>query len=230
MKCWVNRPKGIETFPNDEQNELLLFSTSASASAAWRPHTIATSLAHNVDLFVFIFGYEACPSLLPDISQPLNNKSDTLGASLTAFSFFRQLNGPVMSSRSHGMTGPQRGGGLGGGWETWLSLAWHCALPYKLSPGATLHSFRQLRLRSRLTYLQQYFFIPGWNGRVQIIVIMFSGYCRDDYVRYGSTLLPTLSVYSPTPYLWATRECFQCRLELNGSREWACGLMRVIYN
>ena len=55
-----------------------------------------------------------------------------------------------MSSRSHGMTGPQRGGGGDGGvvvvvvvGGTWLSLAWHRAPLSKLFPGATLHSPQQ---------------------------------------------------------------------------------------
>lgn len=92
-----------------------------------------------------------------------------------------------------GWVGWRVGVGVGG---VWLSLAWHCALLYKLSLGATLHSQQQPCLHSRLTYLQQYFLIQGWNGRAQIIVIMFSGYCRDDYVRYGATMVPSRSVSS----------------------------------
>lgn len=123
-----------------------------------------------------------------DISQPLNNKSDTLGTSLASILPFRQLNGPVMSSRSHDSRHDRAPVGA------WLSLAWHRALLYKLPPGATLHSPQQPCLRSRLTYLQQYFLIQGRNGRAQIIIIMFSGCCRDDYVRYGAMVVPSQSL------------------------------------
>lgn len=154
-----------------------------------------------------LFGYQACPPpLRRDISQPLNNKSDTLGTSPASFLPFRQLNGPVMSSRSHDSRHD---------WapvEAWLSLAWHRALLDKLPPGATLHSPRQPCLRSRLTYLKQYFLIQGRNGRAQIIVIMFSRCCHDDYVRYGAAV-----VVFPLPrrnaYLWVAMKCFHCCLD-----------------
>lgn len=130
-----------------------------------------------------------------DISQPLNNKSDTLSP-LSAPPPAKWPGNVIPFSRHDRAPAGRRrrgGGGLGG---TWLSLAWHRALLYKLSLGATLHSPQQPFLRSRLTYLQQYFLIQGWNGRAQIIVIMFSGYCRDDYVRYGAAMVPSRSVSS----------------------------------
>lgn len=129
----------------------------------------------------------------PDISQPLNNKKRHTRRLSHLFLLFCQLNGPVMSFCSHGMTGPQRGG------RTWLSLACHRALLSKLSLGATLHSPRQLLPVLMPDLPLAIFLIQGWNKRAQIIVIVFSGYCHNDYVRYGTAMVPSRSVSSPHP-------------------------------
>lgn len=102
-----------------------------------------------------------------------------LGTSPASSLPFRQLNGPVMSSCSHDSRhnrGP--GGGLASFGVTWCSAQQASLLR------ATLCSPQQPRLRSRLTYLQQYFLIQGQDGRAQIDVIMFLLVC--DYVRCGA--------------------------------------------
>lgn len=159
-----------------------LWSTQPKGHGMEQPHPRLITLTYFPPTTP-LFGYQTCPPppLRWDISQPLNNKSDTLGTSPASFLPFRQLNGPVMSSCSHDSRHDR---GLGGGLAS-FGVTRRSARQASL-PGATLRSPRQPRLRSRLTYLQQYFLIQGRDGRAQIIVIMFSGCCRHDYVRCGA--------------------------------------------